>query len=104
MQLAPGIGHITLSSLTIASGGQLDINNNGIIINYGSGPDPIASIEAWIENGYHGLTGPAIISSPGNGRRPQRIKLWHRLCRLGRSWQSGQLAQRHHRNNVHTAR
>jgi autotransporter-associated beta strand protein len=65
MQLAPGIGHITLSSLSIASGGQLDINNNAVIINYGGGPDPIASIESWIAAGYAdgSWTGDGIMSS-----------------------------------------
>jgi autotransporter-associated beta strand protein len=64
MQLAPGIGQVTLlSSLTIASGGQLDITNNRLFIDYGSGPDPIASIAQWIANGASGATGPQIISS-----------------------------------------
>jgi autotransporter-associated beta strand protein len=68
MQLAPGIGHVTLSSLAIA-GGQLDINNNQIIINYGSGPDPIASIASWIANGYAGgtWTGTGIMSTAAQG-------------------------------------
>ena len=45
------------------NGGTLDLTNNELIINYGSGPDPIASIAQWIKNGYYGLPGPAIISS-----------------------------------------
>jgi autotransporter-associated beta strand protein len=65
MQLAPGIGHVTLSSLAIAAGGQLDINNNEVIINYSNGPDPIASIASWIANGYAGgtWTGTGIMST-----------------------------------------
>jgi autotransporter-associated beta strand protein len=64
MQIAPNIGKITLlSSLTIATGGELDITNNQLFIDYGSGPDPIASIAAWIANGFYGLSGPQIISS-----------------------------------------
>ena len=34
-----------------------------MLINYGSGPDPIASVEQWIHNGFYGLSGPSIISS-----------------------------------------
>ncbi len=64
MQLAPGVGKLLLlSSLTIAGSAQLDITNNRLFIDYGSGPDPIASIAQWIANGASGATGPAIISS-----------------------------------------
>ena len=42
---------------------MLDITNNKLFINYGTGADPIASIAAWIANGYYGLPGPQIISS-----------------------------------------
>ncbi len=41
----------------------MDITNNKLLINYGSGTDPIASIAQWIKNGYYNLAGPAIISS-----------------------------------------
>ena len=34
-----------------------------MVIDYGTGPDPIASIAAWIHNGFYGLSGPQIISS-----------------------------------------
>jgi autotransporter-associated beta strand protein len=65
MQLASNTGLVTVSSLNIASGATLDIGNNAVIINYGSGPDPIASIAAWIESGYAGgeWTGTGIIST-----------------------------------------
>lgn len=65
VQLAPGIRHITLSSLNIAPGGQLDISNNEVIINYGGGPDPIASIAALIASGYAegSWTGSGIMST-----------------------------------------
>jgi hypothetical protein len=53
----------TLSSLLIAPGGVVDLGNNTIFIDYGSGPDPIASIAQWIANGFYGLSGPQIISS-----------------------------------------
>jgi prepilin-type processing-associated H-X9-DG protein/prepilin-type N-terminal cleavage/methylation domain-containing protein len=58
-----GSGGIALSSLSITGNGALDIGNNRIIIDYGSGPDPIASIQQWINNGYYNLGGPEIISS-----------------------------------------
>ena len=35
-------------------GGQLDITNTRLFIDYGSGPDPIASIAAWIASGSDG--------------------------------------------------
>ena len=50
-------------SLSITGSGQLDLTNNHIFLHYGSGPDPIASIEQWIKNGFYSLPGPAIISS-----------------------------------------
>jgi hypothetical protein len=63
VQLAAGLGPINIKSLSILGSGSLDIGNNELLIDYGSGPDPIASIAAWIKNGYYGLSGPAIISS-----------------------------------------
>ena len=50
-------------SLSILGSSVLDIGNNQLFIDYGSGPDPVASIEQWIKNGYYGLSGPSIISS-----------------------------------------
>ena len=63
LQLGAGIGQVEVTSLSIASSASLDITNNALFIDYGSGPDPIASIAAWIKNGYYGLPGPSIISS-----------------------------------------
>jgi hypothetical protein len=51
---------LTLGALSIEAG-SLDITNNEILINYGSGPDPISSIGDWIATGSGGSTG--IISS-----------------------------------------
>ncbi len=53
----------SIASLSILGTSSLDIGNNQLFINYGSGPDPIASIEQWIRNGYYSLPGPSIISS-----------------------------------------
>jgi autotransporter-associated beta strand protein len=61
--------NVTLSSLAISGNGTLDIGNNHIIINYGGGSDPIASIAKWIADGAYGTgttvtwTGTGITSS-----------------------------------------
>ncbi len=60
--------NINLTSLSITGNGTLDIGNNRIIIDYSSpATDPIASIAAWIHNGYSDNdapgAGPSIISS-----------------------------------------
>ncbi len=56
---------MTLSSLTIAANAYFNITNNEIILNYGSGSDPIATIQSYIisayANGY--WDGPGIASS-----------------------------------------
>jgi len=64
-QLATGTGLTQLTSLAISGNGTLDITNNHVIINYGSGPDPIASVAALIKSGYSGDTwlGTGISSS-----------------------------------------
>jgi arabinan endo-1,5-alpha-L-arabinosidase len=55
---------VNLTSLSITGNGTFDIGNNRIIIDYSSpATDPIASIAAWIKNGFYGTSGPAIISS-----------------------------------------
>jgi len=65
-------GASIVEALTIEDG-VLDVGNNVILVNYGSGPDPIASIAAWIKSGYNGggWNGPGIISTaaqtPTNG-------------------------------------
>ncbi len=65
VQLGQSTGLETLSSLSISTNGVLDITNNHLIINYGSGSDPIASIVAAIQTGYTNgtWTGNGIISS-----------------------------------------
>jgi hypothetical protein len=44
----------TLNSLIINTGGILDMTNHHLFIDYGGGPDPIASIHAWLASGYNG--------------------------------------------------
>ena len=65
--------NVNITSLSITGNGTLDINNNHIIINYGAGPDPIASIAAWIKSGYAagawtgtGITSTAAQSNSGS--------------------------------------
>jgi fibronectin-binding autotransporter adhesin len=74
LQLGTSIGGVqfTPSSLTIANGGTLDVNNDHVIINYGAGPDPIASIQAMLASGYAGgawngtgINSSAVAGNPG---------------------------------------
>jgi hypothetical protein len=53
------------AALVVSGNGVLDIANNHIFINYGSGPDPIASIAVYLATGYAGgaWNGPGIVSS-----------------------------------------
>jgi hypothetical protein len=65
LQLTTNSGLSTQSSLTINPGSTLDLTNNHLVINYAGGPDPIASVAAWIASGYSGgsWNGSGIISS-----------------------------------------
>src|SRR5208282_3579024 len=63
LQLASGSGSSVVGSLTMTGTGALDMTNNKLFIDFGAGLDPIASVAAWIKNGYYGLSGPSIISS-----------------------------------------
>jgi len=65
LTIASNSGVSQITSLSIPNGSELDITNNKLLINYGTGADPIASIEQWIKNGYtYGPGGaPAIFSS-----------------------------------------
>jgi autotransporter-associated beta strand protein len=75
VQLAMGSGLATQGGLSIAPNSALDITNNHVIINYGSGPDPIASIATMLANGYNGgswnglggITSSSAASNPGYG-------------------------------------
>jgi hypothetical protein len=65
VQLALNSGGSSMTSLAILGNSTLDIVNNHLFINYGSGPDPIASVAALIKNGFAGgtWTGNGITSS-----------------------------------------
>jgi len=52
--LSPGIGKTQLSSLTINPGSTLDVGNNELLINYGTGPDPVSAIASYLQNGRNG--------------------------------------------------
>jgi autotransporter-associated beta strand protein len=53
LQLGTNTGLAQMTSLTISGSGVLDVNNNHIIITYGSS-DPIATIAGYIKAGYNG--------------------------------------------------
>jgi autotransporter-associated beta strand protein len=65
LQLGASTGLAQITSLSISGSGVFDVNNNHVIINYGSGPDPIGSIAALLASGYNGgaWNGPGIDSS-----------------------------------------
>jgi autotransporter-associated beta strand protein len=64
IHLATNSGQSTLGTLVISSGSALDIGNDSLILHYSSpATDPIASIAAWIKNGFYDLAGPQIIST-----------------------------------------
>jgi hypothetical protein len=63
LAFSANVGSESVNTLSMTGTAKLDLNNNRLFINYGSGTDPIASIEAWVKNGYFNTGGPAIISS-----------------------------------------
>jgi len=69
LALASNTGTAQMTSLSIFNNGTIDIGNNAILLNYGSGPDPIASIAAWIVAGYAGgaWNGQGIMSTAAQG-------------------------------------
>ncbi|HEX4055820.1 MAG TPA: autotransporter-associated beta strand repeat-containing protein [Tepidisphaeraceae bacterium] len=52
MRFAPNIGGQAISSLAIAGGGKLDVDNNHIVLSYGAS-DPISSIRGLLVSGYN---------------------------------------------------
>ena len=87
--------------LTVNPGATLDLSNNKLLINYGANADPISTIAASIASGYAAgaWNGQGIVSSAIARSTPPRFQLRHRLRRLRRPGQSGQLAQRQHRKS-----
>ena len=60
----PAVGRV-LELGNLPSSGTLNLHDNTLLINYGSGSDPIASVRASIASGYAGgsWTGPGITST-----------------------------------------
>jgi fibronectin-binding autotransporter adhesin len=54
LQLGTSTGGATITSLAISANGALDVNNDHLFIDYGSGPDPVASIAALLKTGFNG--------------------------------------------------
>jgi hypothetical protein len=52
--IATNSGANSVGALSITNGSKLDIANNHLLVNYGSGPDPITSITALLATGYAG--------------------------------------------------
>jgi Calpain family cysteine protease/RTX calcium-binding nonapeptide repeat (4 copies) len=65
LQLANNGGTSEQGAVIINPGSQLDIGNNTFLINYGSQPDPIASVKSYLAGGYNNgaWNGAGIISS-----------------------------------------
>jgi prepilin-type processing-associated H-X9-DG protein/prepilin-type N-terminal cleavage/methylation domain-containing protein len=72
LQLGTSTGRAEISSLSISGIGTLDVKNNRLLIEYGSGPDPIASIGALLAVGYAGgsWNGAGGIISSAAGSNP----------------------------------
>ncbi|MGD0139641.1 MAG: hypothetical protein ABSD28_12240 [Tepidisphaeraceae bacterium] len=64
LQLGAGTGLAQMTSLSMSGAGTLDVDNNHLIITYGSS-DPIATIAEYIKSGYNlgNWNGPGIIST-----------------------------------------
>jgi hypothetical protein len=66
---------VKVAGLSIAAGGTMDINNNTLLVTYGSGGDPAASIRSLLVSGYNGnggkwqgagITSSMAAANPGN--------------------------------------
>ena len=53
LQLGTSTGLATITSLAISGTGVLDVNNDHLVINYGVGVDPIATVITLIKNGFN---------------------------------------------------
>jgi hypothetical protein len=70
--LTAGGGTSQIAGLNISGTGRLDIANNTLVINYGSGPDPAATIATFLDSGYDGgaWNGYGMFSSTAAARAP----------------------------------
>ncbi len=80
---------LTDGSAPAISGGAIDIGGSGLVIQYGSGPDPLEAINNLLKSGYNGgdWSGTAIISSlaAGAAHSPTPLKLEVRDFRPGKN-------------------
>jgi autotransporter-associated beta strand protein len=62
--LLPELGTVSATSLTIING-SLELADNTLLLNYGSGVDPAGAIQSYLANGYNSGTwnGPVITSA-----------------------------------------
>jgi hypothetical protein len=69
VKIGTGTGQSSQGSLSISQYGQLDITNNHMYINYGSGSDPMTTIYGYLLSGYDAgnWNGDGIISSTAAG-------------------------------------
>jgi autotransporter-associated beta strand protein len=73
LQLAQNSGGSNVGTLAISANAALDITNNHLIINYGTGTDPISSVHALLLAGFNGgqwngrtgITSSTAASTPG---------------------------------------
>jgi autotransporter-associated beta strand protein len=65
LRLAPNGGLTALSSLTLNPGSELDLTNNTLLINYGSGTSPISSLTNWVAGGQITSSSAAAANSAG---------------------------------------
>jgi hypothetical protein len=65
LSMLPNSGTSDVTGFTINGNSRFDISNNRIIVNYGSGPDPVASIRQYLFRGANNgaWNGPAGIDS-----------------------------------------
>jgi hypothetical protein len=65
LELTPGSGSSSVSSLTLNAASTLDITNNTLLINYGSASSPVKTIRSLLTSGYNDdhWTGSGIASS-----------------------------------------
>jgi alpha-amylase len=75
LTLALGSGGSSVAALTINGSSTLNINNNHLIINFGTNSDPIAAVRQYLANGYNsglwnGIAGAAAIISSAAQANP----------------------------------
>jgi autotransporter-associated beta strand protein len=65
---ANGARYLQVQSLTLAPTARLDLNDNDLIVAYGTSPNPFTTLRAWVSGGYSASVNPSrvgIVSSTG---------------------------------------